>query len=43
MRGHLEQAPHDLVETTDAPGRATDDIDPFALAHVRDVLGATVT
>jgi len=43
MRGYPEQAPHDLVETTDAPGCAADDIDHVAPAHVRGVLGATLT
>jgi nicotinamidase/pyrazinamidase len=32
----------DLVETFDAPGHAGDGIDRFALAHMRDILGARV-
>jgi nicotinamidase-related amidase len=32
----------DMVETYDAPGHVGDDIDRFALDHMRDVLGATV-
>jgi hypothetical protein len=35
--------PRGLVETYDAPGHAADEMNRFALAHIRDVLGATVT
>ena len=31
-----------LVETYDAPGHDADEVSRFALAHMRDVLGATV-
>jgi len=32
----------ELVETYEAPGHQADEINRFALAHMRDVLGATV-
>ncbi len=32
----------DLVETYDAPGHPADEVNAFALAHLRDVLGAEV-
>jgi nicotinamidase-related amidase len=32
----------DLVETYDAPGHDGDRINEFALAHMRDVLGASL-
>jgi nicotinamidase/pyrazinamidase len=32
----------DLVETYDAPGHAGDDVNRWALAHLRDILGAQV-
>jgi nicotinamidase/pyrazinamidase len=43
VRGYKVMVPHDLVETYDAPGHEADEIKRFALAHIRDVLGATVT
>ena len=43
VRGYEVMVPHDLVETYDAPGHEADEINRFALAHIRDVLGATVT
>ena len=43
VRGYKVAVPHDLVETFDAPGHDADEITRFALAHIRDVLGATVT
>jgi len=43
VRGYTVVVPHDLVGTYDAPGHKADEIDRFALAHIRDVLGATVT
>jgi len=43
VRGYEVMVPHNLVETYDAPGHEADEIDRFALAHIRDVLGATVT
>ncbi len=43
LRGYKVVVPHDLVETYDAPGHEADEINRFALAHIRDVLGATVT
>jgi len=43
VRGYAVVVPRDLVETYDAPGHAADEIGRFALAHIRDVLGATVT
>ncbi len=32
----------ELVETYEAPGHEADEINRFALAHMRDVLGATI-
>jgi len=32
----------DLVETYDAPGHDAEEFNRFALAHMRDVLGARV-
>ena len=43
VRGYKVVVPHDLVETYDAPGHEADEINRFTLAHIRDVLGATVT
>jgi nicotinamidase-related amidase len=43
VRGYEVMVPHNLVETYDAPGHEADEINRFALAHIRDVLGATVT
>lgn len=33
----------DCVETYDAPGHPADDINRFALEHMRDILGATIS
>ena len=43
VRGYAVVVPQDVVETYDAPGHEADEINRFALAHIRDVLGATVT
>ena len=43
IRGHEVQVPHDLLETYDAPGHESGEMNRIALAHVRDALGATVT
>ena len=43
IRGHEVQVSHDLVETYDAPGHEAGEMNRIALAHVHDVLGATVT
>jgi nicotinamidase/pyrazinamidase len=42
VRGHEVLVRHDLVETYDAPGHDGDEINRFALTHIREVLGATV-
>ena len=43
VRGYAVVVPHDLVETYDVPGHEADEINRFALAHIREMLGATVT
>jgi nicotinamidase/pyrazinamidase len=43
VRGYKVAVPRDLVETYDIRGHEADEINRFALAHIRDVLGATVT
>jgi nicotinamidase/pyrazinamidase len=42
VRGYEVVVPAGLVETYDAPGHQADEINRFALAHIRDILGATV-
>jgi len=42
VRGYEVVVRSDLVETYDAPGHEADGINRFALAHIRDILGATV-
>jgi nicotinamidase-related amidase len=42
IRGYDVVVRSDLVETYDAPGHQADEINRFALAHIRDILGATV-
>ena len=41
-RDYRVVVPGDLVETYDAPGHDADEVNRFALAHMRDVLGATI-
>ena len=41
-RGYEVLVHRDLVETYDAPGHDAEEFNRFALAHVRDVLGARV-
>jgi nicotinamidase-related amidase len=41
-RGYEVLVRRDLVETYDAPGHGADEFNRFALAHVRDVLGARI-
>ena len=41
-RGYEVVVHQDLVETFDAPGHPAEEFNRFALAHVRDVLGARV-
>ncbi len=41
-RGYAVLVHRDLVETYDAPGHDAEEFNRFALAHVRDVLGARV-
>lgn len=41
-RGYEVVVHKDLVETFDAPGHDAEEFNRFALAHIRDVLGATV-
>jgi nicotinamidase-related amidase len=41
-RGYEVLVRRDLVETYDAPGHGADEFNHFALAHVRDVLGARI-
>ncbi len=41
-RGYPVVVRRDLVETYDAPGHDADEANRFALAHIRDVLGAEV-
>lgn len=41
-RGYDVLVRKDLVETYDAPGHDAEEVNRFALAHVRDVLGARV-
>ena len=41
-RGYDVVVRKDLVETFDAPGHSAEEFNRFALAHVRDVLGARV-
>jgi nicotinamidase-related amidase len=41
-RGYQVLVHKDLVETYDAPGHDAGEFNRFALAHVRDVLGARV-
>ncbi len=41
-RGYAVLVQRDLVETYDAPGHDAEEFNRFALAHVRDVLGARV-
>jgi hypothetical protein len=31
-----------MVETFDAPGRDADEVNAFALAHLRDILGVRI-
>jgi len=42
VRGYDVLVHEDLVETYDAPGHDAEEFNRFALAHVRDVLGARV-
>ncbi len=42
LRGYQVMLHRDLVETYDGPEHDADEINRFALAHIRDVLGATV-
>ncbi|MEI6450215.1 MAG: isochorismatase family cysteine hydrolase [Actinomycetes bacterium] len=42
MRGYEVVVHADLVETYDAPGHDAEELDRRALAHIRDVLGASV-
>lgn len=42
VRGYDVVVRKDLVETYDAPGHEAEEFNRFALAHVRDVLGARV-
>lgn len=42
VRGYEVLVRKDLVETYDAPGHDAEEFNRFALAHVRDVLGARV-
>ena len=42
LRGYEVLVHKDLVETYDAPGHDAAEFNRFALAHVRDVLGARV-
>jgi nicotinamidase/pyrazinamidase len=42
VRGYRVVVHKDLVETYDAPGHDGGEFNRFALAHIRDVLGATV-
>lgn len=42
VRGYDVVVRKDLVETYDAPGHDAGEFNRFALAHIRDVLGATV-
>ncbi len=40
---HYDVVVHgDMVETYDAPGHAADEVNMFALSHMRDVLGAKI-
>ena len=41
-RDYLVTVRSDLVETYDAPGHPAEQINAWALAHMRDVLGARV-
>ena len=41
-RGYEVVVRADLVETYDAPGHDADEVNRFALAHMRDILGAKV-
>jgi nicotinamidase/pyrazinamidase len=41
-RGYDVVVRRDMVETYDAPGHPADEMNRFALAHLRDVLGARV-
>ena len=42
-RDYAVVVPRDLVATFDAPGHDAVEVERFALAHLRDVLGATLT
>ena len=42
LRGYQVMVHRDLVETYDGPEHDADEINRFALTHIRDVLGATV-
>jgi nicotinamidase-related amidase len=42
LRGYGVVVDRAFVETYDAPGHDADEINRFALAHIRDILGATV-
>ena len=42
VRGYEVIVRADLVETYDAPGHEADEVNRFALSHIRDILGATV-
>jgi nicotinamidase/pyrazinamidase len=42
LRGYRVLVHRDLVETYDGPEHDADEINRFALAHMRDILGATV-
>ena len=41
-RGYRAVVPRYCVETYDSPGHNGDDVNAFALAHIRDVLGAEI-
>lgn len=41
-RGYRVTVPRNCVETYDAPGHGGDEVNGFALAHMRDVLGARI-
>ena len=42
LRGYEVAVRGDLVDTYDAPGHDAEEVNRFALGHIRDVLGATV-
>ncbi len=42
-RGYSVVVRPDMVETYDAPGHAADEVNRFAISHMRDILGATIS